>query len=298
MIKNFIFDVFHISSADFFNIDINHDTPKFIQPYTVENLSSDIAKECNDIAVDFFNTVHTELVNKNFKKAKELFCNYLTEPKENCLGYAQTNTKGKGIKEMAGYAMNIILNEPHLINEITHIADLQLYNEQLMHDRISDIYTNVTRLALNKYTLEQCKKYNMEHLISEQTINPYWDITTHSWVTNQKERMLVIDGKQILLVPKNFLQGSYGPILMYRHVILPTLIERDLFNNQSSLIRERRNGEKYITKKEKNFELRNTGFIPSKRVMIEFAKNNSSCTLKLRKQLEENRNKKNKGRAN
>lgn len=292
MKQKYIYDIFHILSADFLNININGDIQMFIQPYTVEQLDSEVAKKCNAIAIDFFNHVHKELKNKNYDNAKRLFCNYLSEPKENCLGYAQS-TKGKGIREMAEYAMNTILQNPHLINEITQIADLKLYNEKLMSDRISDIYTNVTRLALNEYTLSQCKKYNMEHLVSEYPIGPYWDISSHSWITNKKEKMLVIDNKPILLIPKSFLKGSYGPNLMYRHVILPDLIKKDLQLGQSSLIQEYKSGEKYITKKDKDKELRKQGFIPSKHEMIAFAKNNPNCTKKLRNQLEENRKIKN-----
>lgn len=53
-----IYAIFGITNANFFNVNIEKDIPKFIQPYTVECLSDEIAQRCNAIALDFFNKVH------------------------------------------------------------------------------------------------------------------------------------------------------------------------------------------------------------------------------------------------
>ena len=181
-----IYSIFNVKYADFYNINVEEDTAKFIQPYTVEWLDSDIAKQCNAIALDFFNTVHEKLEAEDYKEADLLFSNHLSEPKENCLGYAST-TNGKGLKDLAHGAMELILGQPHLIGQIKQIADLQLYVSQIMNDRVSDIYTNVTRDALNTYTLQQCKLHKMEHLIKLVPFGSYWDMSTHQWVHGAKK---------------------------------------------------------------------------------------------------------------
>lgn len=286
-----IYTIFGITNADFFNINIEKDLPKFIQPYTVEYLSDEIALRCNATALDFFNKVHEQLEKGDVRGAYNLFGRYLNEPKENCLGYANS-TNGKGLNELAYYAMKQILDKPFLVGEIKQIADLQLYVEKIMQDRISDIYTNVTRKVLNDYTIEQCRLYNMTHLLQERKFGPYWDVETHQWITDTKQIMLVINDKSILLTPKAFLKGSFGPYKMYRNILLTEWINQDLRKNESSLIRERKNGEKYISKTEKDKEVRKTGFIPSKSEMVAFASSHSNVTDGFRRILEEHRNRK------
>lgn len=286
----FIYNIFNIKSADFFNINIARDIPKFIQPYTVEIIEDETAKKCNAVAKDFFNQVHRQLLLGDKDGAYSIFGKHLKEPKENCLGYANS-TNGRGLQELAYHAMEQILEKPHLVGEIEQIADLQLYVEQIMRDRISDMYTNVVRDVLNSYTLEQCKLHNMSHLIRSVAFGPYWDAEKHDWIEGATKPMLVIEDKPILLVPKTFLRGSYGPLVLYNNVMLPDLITADLKENVSSLIRTRKNGELYINKKDKNNELRKNGFVSSKSAMVEYAYTHKNCTKKLRKVLEENRQK-------
>lgn len=293
-----IYSIFNIKNAEFFNINIAEDTAKFIQPYTVENTNSEIARKCNATAVDFFNTVHDYLLKKDYNTANTIFSSHLKEPKENCLGYSGNNTSGKGLRDIAHYAMQQILDQPHLINEIKQIADLQLYVKNIMHDRISDLYTNVVRNELNNYTLEQCRKYNMMHLVKEVNFGSYWDAVQHTWTENAIKQMLVINEKPILLVPKNFLVGSYGPNTMYRNVFLVKLINEDLLKNESSLIKRRKNGETYISKKDKHKQLKMSNFKVSKEIMIQFAKENPNCTQKLRQVLEETRQKRLQNKIN
>ena len=292
-----IYSIFNVKNADFFNINVKQDTAKFVQPYTVESLSSEIARKCDQTSVDFFNTVHELLLKKDKSQADKLFSSYLKEPRENCLGYTGESTSGKGLKEMAHYAMEQILGNPFLINEITKIADLQLYIRKIMHDRVSDLYTNVVRNELNDYTLEQCKKYNMMHLVEEKDFGPYWDSLQHRWRVGEKKKMLVVDEKPILLTPKSFLTGSYGPNAMYNNVVLPKWIDEDLRKNESSLIKRRKNGETYISKKDKRQEMKSLNFVPSKEEMVKFARINPGCTRRLRLILEDARQKRLKNKV-
>lgn len=81
----------------------------------------------------------------------------MTEPRETCLGYATNGVYGKGINELAQYIINQIYYEDnHLINEIKRIEDIKLYIDNVADDRVSDIYTNVIRGVLLRYTEEQC----------------------------------------------------------------------------------------------------------------------------------------------
>ena len=287
-INKFIYKIFNIEDAEFFNINIEKDIAKFIKPYTVELLTHPTAKKCNATIIDFFETVRKELKSGNTEKGISLFSDNLKEPKENCLGYADKTTNGKGLRELAKYAMHQILDN-HLLDEITHLSDLQLYVEQIMYDRVSDIYTNVVRNVLNDYTLEQTRKYGMEKYIHKHSFGPYWDIVNHKWVVDEKKDMLVIDGKPILLIPEKFLQGSYNANTMYRNLVVKELIDDDLLKNVSPLIRTRKNGQQYIFKKEKIKDLKKLNFLPTKAEMINYAIEHNGATKRLRQILAENR---------
>lgn len=285
----YIYDIFGIKDAEFFNINTEQDIPVSVRPYTVEILGTKISKQCNETVLDWFNCVHDKMVNKDIECAINLFSQHLHEPKENCLGYSNNTTNGTGLATLATDAMHKILGAPHLIGAIGQIADLQLYVENIMYDRISDIFTNVARNDLNNYTLEQCEKYNMMHLVQIVNFGPYWDKNTHSWVLNEKKKMLVVNGKPILLTPKNFLRGSFDPNTMYTHVVLEDWINLDLRRNISPLIKEKKDGTAYIKKKDKRKEMKDKNFVPTKAFMVEYAKSHLNITKRLRQKLKEHR---------
>lgn len=288
----FIYDIFNIKNADFYNIDINNDNYKFLKPYTIGHLESDVAIAADATAVHFFNNVRRKILSGNRSAAINVFSEHLKEPKETCFGYSKMGIDGRGIKALATDAMNKILNDPCMVKEITRIEDMQLYVDKIMYDRVSDIYTNVIRKILINYTHEQCIKYKMTKYLEKKKCKPYWDMDQNKWVHNELNDCLVINGKHILLVPQAFLKGSFGPSTMYRHEILPDLIKETIKQGQSSLIKERKDKSQYISIKDMDKDVRSKGYSPNKTEMLKYAKLKPGATEKLRAILEEKRKKK------
>ena len=72
---------------------------------------------------------------------------------------------------------------------------------------MSDLITNVLYKDLSDFTVQQCKKYNVETKPCPQE-RFYWDDKKHCWEKYTGES-LVIDGKIHLLVPKEIVQTHY-----------------------------------------------------------------------------------------
>ena len=90
-----------------------------------------------------------------------LFCNYISEPKETCLGYSKYGIDGRGIKDLAHYILDTIYEDNAILcKAIRRIEDIKLFIPNISDDRVSDLYTNVIRKVLIDYTQEQCLLHN------------------------------------------------------------------------------------------------------------------------------------------
>jgi hypothetical protein len=271
--KKFIYDEFGIQTADFYNIDLVNDNFKFIDPYYVATLSHPVAKKANETVVDFFDTVRQALLSGNYNLAKSLFCDKLSEPKETCLGMASHGVAGKGLKELAEYALQTIYSdETKLTTVITRLEDIKLFVPKIAHDRVSDIFTNVIRKVLIEYTNEQCKIYGQK--VYGMQSKHFWDTNTHTWQTEYIEQFIWSgDNKPKLLVPKCFISKSeYNVSSLMNLSIIPYLIEQELKKGESSLIQVRKDGTRIITKKAMRADLKRKSILLNKNYAIEFAK--------------------------
>ncbi|MDE6434651.1 MAG: hypothetical protein K2L07_10550 [Lachnospiraceae bacterium] len=285
-IQKFVYDEFGIVSADFVNIDLANDNRMFLNPYNIELLNDPFAIKATDTAVDFFECVRKELLAGNIRQAESIFCKYLTEPEETCLGYSEKGIKGRGIRELAKYVIdNIYYQNNHLINEIKRIEDINLYIDQIADDRVSDIYTNVIRGVLLEYTEQQCNLHGIP--LKLMPSKPFWDISTSSWIRKDYPQFIWHGDKNAkLLIPKQFVKGtSYSCVKLSYKVILPELIEEELQVSDSSLKRYRKDGTVYIAKKDMRKKLELNGSILDKRFAREFAKYHQGCTDKLRAEM-------------
>ena len=99
--SHFIYDELGVLSADFFNVDLTNDNCRFLNPYEIERVNSYVAKRATEVAINFFETIRQAITSGELGRAHNLFCGYLTEPKETCLGYSEYGVAGRGIGEFA-----------------------------------------------------------------------------------------------------------------------------------------------------------------------------------------------------
>jgi len=135
----FVYDYFGIKNADFYNINLDVDNRKFLDPYVIELLLKNcIAIDAAETAVDFFETIRQLLKSNNDLKAYAIFGPYLSEPHETCMGYSTNDVNGKGIKSLGNYIIdNLKLGNMKLLNAIISIVDVKLFMNNISNDRVS-----------------------------------------------------------------------------------------------------------------------------------------------------------------
>ncbi|MFL2135257.1 hypothetical protein ACEN33_02335 [Ruoffia sp. FAM 24228] len=246
-----ISEIFNLNKSqhelDFVDIDTSNDTPLFLDPYFLslrnDRWSVDAHRTLENyfqFILHLFETNHKEEARRNFK---------FTEPKETCLGLSKSGTKGKSLGDndatkLFEYILNSRVVESGLVN---HVNDMKIFVDNISHDKISDLTTNVIRKPLIKYTQNQCKLHGLK-LTKGVPTREYWDTITRSWISTYED-MLVIEDEPVLLVPKSIVirkQAYYYDSSMYaRHHVLNFLVTEELRLN-TSLVRTKtlKNGEK------------------------------------------------------
>lgn len=127
------------------------------------------------------------------------------EPNETCFGSSCDKPAGKGASPdilMAVYAD--IINQRLLeSNMIRTAADIAVVTDNFGFDRLSDLITNVIRRPLQRFTAEQCRKYEYSLSPDMIYIGHGWSPEAAAWGELTANAFLV-NGKVRLLVPKQF----------------------------------------------------------------------------------------------
>lgn len=178
-------------------------------------------------------------------------CSHLSESNDICLGYAKKRgTNGSGIGPFTAYKFCTDLRDsPALKSDIlVNIEDSKIFLENLDVDRVSDMVANIIRKELINYTIQQCNNYNLP-LVKARTYY-FWDGETLAWEQENDVPQLIVNGKRILLVPKKIVSSSnkYTWENFLQHYILSAIADYNMKDN-TSLVMQRKDGTKYVTKK-------------------------------------------------
>lgn len=282
-----VYELFGINDADFYNIMLDKDNRKFLDPYIIElHTGHPVAKRATQIAIDFFETIRQLIISGKEEKVREMFNIYMSEPNETCLGLSEVSVHGKGVKSLGDYIVdNLIQDGMGLLKAITRIEDIKLFMPYIRNDRVSDIYTNIIRKALIDYTQDQCNKYEIQ--MELKTSGYYWDINTHSFIKS-KELMLVYNGTSKLLVPNFFVtNGRYNTERFINYQILPHYISLELNKTESAIVRNRKDGTPYVTKKDMRKKLSTNHIRLDKYRATEFVIANPQSIAEFKRQLHE-----------
>lgn len=238
------------AELDFIDIDVNKDTPLFLDPFFLSQRTDKWSIEANRTIRSYFQKVIELIREDNLNDARLLF-EHLREPNSTCLGLSIGTLRGRGVG--ASYSdeifENISKSRAVQTGLIQDIQDNILFIEGFGKDRLSDMTTNIITNHLIEYTEKQCI-YHEIPLTQNVPSGFYWDKNLEIW--NQRYcNMLVIDHKKILLVPKGVVSfsKSYTSENFYNHFILNFLQNENLKIN-SSLVKQRKSGIKYVDKKD------------------------------------------------
>ncbi|WP_342431088.1 hypothetical protein [Neobacillus sp. FSL H8-0543] len=239
-----ISEIFNIEKTqrelDFVDIDTDLDIPLFIDPYFLSMRSDPWSLDAHRTVESFFHYV-IDLYDAGRKSdAKSLFQN-LSEPNETCFGVSNGKPRGRGVgtDEAVEIFDNLVSSNALEHGLVSHLEDLAIFVENVGKDKISDLTTNVIRNHLIDYTKTQCELHGIP-LTQNVPTGFFWDAVRKQW-NNDYNKMLVIDGKVILLVPKSIVSYSYRYTHenYCRHFVLEFLRHEHIRLN-SSLVKRRK----------------------------------------------------------
>lgn len=234
---------------DFVDIDIDYDTPLFLDPYFISKNTFPIANEAQLSLRSFFHCLLSALKEDKVKIAEALF-SHLGETNEICLGLSKSRPQGKGMGPSDANRIFKSLKESYAIQTgiMEDIEDFRIFVDNVDKDKMSDMTANIIKKQLIDYTQKQCKLWKIP-LTSGISSGYYWDRRLNSW-DNQYTDMLVIEDRKILLVPKRLVSFSthYTPQKYLQHFILSYLQNEQLMFN-GPLVQYRKDLSPYVTKK-------------------------------------------------
>lgn len=236
---------------DFVDVDPDEDIPLFLDPYFISSGEYPLATEAHRTLKSYFDFLLMLLKEAELDAARELF-SYLGESNEVCLGFSKGKPQGKGMGPTdADRIFKSLLGSRAIESGVMEeIEDFRIFVPNVDKDKMSDMTANIIRKVLIQYTQNQC---DLLGIPMEKGIPTgyYWDIGTRSW-KNEYDRMLVVNGRKILLVPKRFVSYAkdYTPQKYVDHFALNFLKNEQLRLN-GPLVQYRKNKQRtpYVTKK-------------------------------------------------
>ncbi len=236
---------------DFVDVDIDVDTPLFLDPYFIAKNDFPIALDAHLSLRSYFECLLCALREQRIDEARDLF-SYLGESNEICLGFSKTKPQGKGMGPSDATRIFKSLRESYALHTgiMEDIEDFRIFVENVDKDKMSDMTANIIKKQLIEYTQSQCRLWGIP-LTPDTPSGYFWESTTQSW-ENHYTDMLVADGRKILLVPKRIVSFSteYTPSQYTQHFVLNFLQNEQLRLNGPLVQRRKdKSGTEYVTKK-------------------------------------------------
>lgn len=190
---------------DFIDVAVNDDNLLFIDPLLIEIASDEWCKEANATVKSFFDEFYKVYREKDMVKKRELL-SHAGEQNGTRFGYGcGDNGKGNTVNGL----LEIFTPLEQLLSEISTMkkaGDLSLLIPDFAEDGLSDLLTNILHEQLNKFTLQQMKKYEVK---SNESL-PFWTWDRKDLCWKKIERpSYCVDGQELLIVPKHVVRKKY-----------------------------------------------------------------------------------------
>jgi hypothetical protein len=226
---------------DFVDIDPEADLPLFLDPYFLATRQDQFSIRANRTIDSYFQRLIDLLIAGQDEEARRLF-DYLREPNETCLGLSRGRPRGAGVGSGNADAIFNSIRESRALQTglLEHLEDCRLFVPGVDRDKVSDMTTNIIRRHLIDYTKAQCKLWNIP-LRDGVATGHYWSHERLRW-ENDFDEMLIVDERQILLVPKGVVSFAkeYSAGQYHQHFVL-NFLQHDHLRRQTNLVRRTRN---------------------------------------------------------
>lgn len=234
---------------DFVDIELDEDTPLFIDPYFLGTCDFQWAIDANRTIENFFSLLLKYLQSGQDKEAHYIF-SHLNEPNETHLGMSQGRPQGRGVGpgDTERIFDNLLRSKAVQTGIVEDIEDFRIFVPGIDKDKMSDLTTNVIKKHLIEYTQNQCILWNIP-LQDGVPSGFFWERNEQRW-RNEYVKYLIVNDRKVLLVPKKIVSYAkdYTPQQYKQHFVLNFLQYEHLKNN-SHLVKVRRDKEGRITKK-------------------------------------------------
>jgi len=251
-------------SFDFIDVDVEGDTPLFIDPVAIAQIDSDWAASCTAGIQSFFQRV-LDYVVAGDRSAAEALMSYLGEDNSTHLGYS-ANSEGSGVGPGLARRFYDELSGSVAVQSglISDLEDTALMIEGVREDRISDVVTNIIRGRLAEFTVDAATFYDIP-LTPGISLGYEWNHQRSSWEQGEYELPVTPKGP-LLLVPKSIVRRSlfFNPSEYYRHYVLEYFKARELQTAHSPLVQVLKSGEKRIKKGDVEHKYREKHYDPNK----------------------------------
>lgn len=234
---------------DFVDIDPDKDIPLFLHPYYISKCDFPFAADAQDTIRSYFEYLLALLRGKQIQQAEEVF-SHLGESNDICMGMSKGKPRGHGMgpEDTIAIFKELLKSKAISSGVMEDIEDFRIFVPNVDKDKVSDMTANIIKKHLFEYTKEQCELHGIP-LMPSVPSGMFWDSRRMIW-DNQYVERLVINGKPILLVPKRIVSytDKYTSTEYRQHFVL-NYLQHDNLKLNTSLVRKRKSGEKYVTKK-------------------------------------------------
>lgn len=220
----------------FIDVVTDDDTKLFIDPCLVELQRNEWQVTAYKTLESYFDVFYA-LYRQNEPKSRKLeHFRFAHEINATKLGYGN-GANGHCKTEEGMYETFLQIDEQLKGITLKTPSDLVVLINDFAEDCMSDMLTNILFKSLNEFTLQICSTLGHTTELMQQDYH-YWDTESHCW-NIYKNDCLMIDGKLILLVPKNIVRHSYAFSLdNYFHRVLLERLQREKKITKKALEKE------------------------------------------------------------
>lgn len=225
---------------DFVDIDLDMDFPLYVDPIGFVNPIDRFAEECQADIRDFFQAVLQAIIDGDLQKGEELLA-ALQEPNETHLGVSQGEPRGRGIGRIQAQQLleNLRASPAARTGLLNDLTDCALFIDGIGADKVSDITTNIIRRQLIEYTHQQFELMNTP-IENHLPTGRLWMRGESRWDNNEFDRIPLINGKRVLLVPKRYVRwrgGMHQLAMQYYSHFVTNFIRDEQLRTDGHLVR-------------------------------------------------------------
>lgn len=234
------------AELDFVDIDLEADTPLYLDPYAITTRDDAWSQECHELLVSFFEEI-LGAIKANSKSRGIHLLSRLNEPEEIRLGVSQGHSKGRGIGAIQAAELFRAMADSTAAKTglLEDLSDFALFVPGVAEDKISDMTANIIRKPLIEYTIAQCSLFGIA--TRKVPSGFYWN--GEDWSQDYVD-LPVNNEKVILLVPRFAVRYKVGAdASRYRSKFVLEYLQAEHLRADDSLVTTLRDKKGNVTGK-------------------------------------------------